>query len=57
MSPGLCGVFYSRRSCPTHRPLRGLENTAEARRDFVTEMLTLTDSKKGDTVGVSLYMV
>jgi hypothetical protein len=25
-------------------PLRGLENTAEARRDFVTERLTLTDS-------------
>ena len=25
-------------------PLRGLENTAEARRDFVTGMLTLTDS-------------
>ena len=25
-------------------PLRGLEDTAEARRDFVTKMLTLTDS-------------
>ena len=48
MSPDLCGVFCSvtRRSCrPHHRPLRGLENTAETRRDFVTERLILMDRK------------